>query len=169
MSNTKTCDQCGKAFEPTSPTRKFCCRKCYLEFWQAHRQAGKRICPVCGLAFLPSHAGAKYCSQDCFNEYQRSGRVGKTCPSCGKSFQNAPSRDYIYCSWECYKEGLKLRAPTGVSKTCPSCGRRSAGANCRAARLAAGRCTIRADHSQSRMSSRLMVFRPFCRPSIRRR
>lgn len=122
MSYTIKCQQCGQSFQPKNPKKKFCTRKCYLDFWKRQRETQKRICLGCGSQFVPSHAHAKFCSQDCFNEYQRSGRTAQVCPTCGRTFQNAPSRGYTFCSWACYRASLHQRPSPGVTKTCLSCG-----------------------------------------------
>ena len=124
ISVRKTCLQCGETFQvvPSKLDRKFCSRKCFLEFWRARKADSSRTCPICNRPFIPSHKRAKFCSQNCFNQFQRSGRITVTCSYCGRTFQDAPSRDRKFCNLECYKQALRQLPPRKADQVCQNCG-----------------------------------------------
>ena len=86
-----------------------------------------KICRGCGIEFVPKRSHNVFCSKECFDRWQtgrpnpanRTKKIIKTCPQCGKTFSVTPSFDYrVYCSQECY--GLsRVGVPFNVRENNP--------------------------------------------------
>lgn len=114
----KTCECCGKPFEPNRkhPERnqRFCSRVCGMRANHRHGRPRKRItlsCEVCGKPF-ETHPyrikTAKVCSLKCLYALRhKRASVSLICAWCGKTFYRIRARNskLPYCSKECLKQG----------------------------------------------------------------
>lgn len=112
----KTCDFCGKQFEPINENQKYCSRKCCKSI--------KTKCAVCGKKITPyrNQNGVYFCSRKCAMMY--SGKtILRECLTCGKQFTTSKSTINYgwgkYCSKDCAD---KAKEVTHKLK-CPQCGK----------------------------------------------
>lgn len=117
----KTCETCGRDFEPTNPknANKYCGRPC---FFQAMRVFESRQCARCGKSFdAAPHLAKKYCGTTCMVQGRATTRrldpLEKVCPACGKTFtvpRHGGWRKQVLCSTECrdrsrYRRGARAQ------------------------------------------------------------
>lgn len=87
-----TCEQCGEAYERTSPAQRWCkpgCREAAhangVERRNYHWDMPERACLECGRTFKPAGSRQEYCTADCRTEARRSEE--RPCLACGKLFR----------------------------------------------------------------------------------
>lgn len=123
-----TCPACGKDYEPTFATQKYCSRECRSE---GQRKTETRICLTCNRPFeaRPS-AQKKYCCADCFHNRDQTNNKKKypicICTVCGKSFERKRKESTgKYCSRACSDKADKSapRRQPRIAKICPHCGK----------------------------------------------
>jgi 5-methylcytosine-specific restriction endonuclease McrA len=124
----RTCEQCGQPFtvlqarlKKAEGNGRFCSMACYT----AQRRASvERQCEECGASFTVRAdtrraEKQRFCSLPCARTNRGRTKVTLTCPQCGGTFKEAPSRsDRVYCSWEC-KSASQMNHET---RYCANCG-----------------------------------------------
>ena len=77
----KTCEICGKEFEPKSNNKqKYCSRACFNESRKEYdalyravvlgqKPCEKKVCPHCGKEFMQTHGSQKFCSKKCKQDF----------------------------------------------------------------------------------------------------
>lgn len=100
----RTCVTCGKEFETTAPSKKYCTEAC---------KYGYGICPKCGKKFLRTGSTVRFCSKACAYATCKEAD-DHPCPICGKTVS---SKKAIYCSKEC-----KGKASYKDRGNCKQCG-----------------------------------------------
>lgn len=122
MLEKKICPYCGKEFEPTHFSQKYCSKDCagrsYREAFKsatAREKVGKPMkCVLCGKEFIATSVQSKFCSKECQSKQTKSKAKAKrlemkskmTCEICGKPLTEY--RSYDYCSKECMQKAKKL-------------------------------------------------------------
>lgn len=123
MIEKRICPYCGKEFESSHRTKKFCsadcCNKHYKELGRSKRAAekvGSTIeCEWCGKEFIATSVRSKYCSKECrekamhqqAKEERLERKKKKSCTICGKPLGEYHSN--LYCSKKCAYEATKRR------------------------------------------------------------
>lgn len=118
----KICPYCGKEFEPTNFSQKYCSKDCagrsYREAFKsaaAREKVGKPMkCVLCGKEFIATSVQSKFCSKECQSKHTKSKAKAKrlemkskmTCEVCGKPLTEY--RSYNYCSKKCMQKAKKL-------------------------------------------------------------
>lgn len=92
----KTCERCGKEFNTSKRTQKFCCWECKIK---AQVLDNEVVCPVCWEEFKPRKRHKKFCSVKCYGISRRKDKT-QICPTCWISFQKKYCKQ-IYCSNSC--------------------------------------------------------------------
>lgn len=116
------CIVCG-TYAPTYNSwkgdKRFCTRKCQMEFSEQLRQ---RVCPTCGKEFSGSRTNRqKYCSAECGYETRRD---EVDCTQCGQTFsqQSVHIKAKNYCSGECRTAYLRSHPVKLAKGNCAKCG-----------------------------------------------
>jgi hypothetical protein len=112
----KFCKTCSQVFEPTTPTNKFCSKKCRpSELIKVPKKQKNKICLFCEKPFEQVLSGREklYCSRRCRSDIQqarikeqRPATVERICKNCGKSFIKLRNAQQRVCSVACYKNNL---------------------------------------------------------------
>lgn len=117
------CPTCGKEFETTNTTKKYCSYECkvaaFLKRSKEEHQPVEKSCPNCGKKFVPNVGKQECCSGKCSEEYGRLKRFGKRkCEFCGVEFVPHHA-DGKYCSYKCSAAAKRVNH----EKICPICGK----------------------------------------------
>ena len=104
----KKCQQCGKEYNTSSKTSKFCGKNCYKKYLDENKKK-KVICKYCKKEFtVYLSSNRKFCSKRC-SDLINSTKVLKKCKICGKEFLIKKSRVNVgcgkYCSNKCKVKG----------------------------------------------------------------
>lgn len=119
----KICPYCGKEFESSHKTKKFCCKECctkYIQHQGRSKRAAEKVgstieCEWCGKEFIATSVRSKYCSKECrekamhqqAKEERLERKKKKSCTICGKPLGEYHSN--LYCSKKCAYEATKRR------------------------------------------------------------
>jgi hypothetical protein len=113
----KFCKTCFQAFEPTTPTNKFCSKKCRpSQLVKVPKKQKNKICLFCEKPFEQVLSGREklYCSRRCRSDIQqariieqRPATVERICKNCGKGFIKLRQSQQKVCSDACYKHNQK--------------------------------------------------------------
>ena len=113
-SNTRRCLECRKAVRLPPyrlSTFRFCSRKCAWAYKSEHERIVVK-CEVCNHNFSVISCRkktAKYCSRRCYYRSMKGrGSVAYSCRHSHKKFNDAPSKNRIYCSRSCVGKDSKL-------------------------------------------------------------
>lgn len=121
----KTCARCGNPFEIRDYNRKrmYCSRTCASRAQFAHVHHPVNACKKCGKVINPRWPNEKrsFCSRACSDSVNKNPEakfITKTCPNCGKVFQQSDWKglDVTCCSGKCAK---RLAARTMVGENHP--------------------------------------------------
>lgn len=120
------CEECGKSFEYTSPSRqrRFCSRSCVAKWGhrtgrvRPRRKTGTEVaCALCGTRFYAKKhrvesGSSLFCSAVCRNGWQGRHSVVRPCEWCGREMRMSPFRATLqrFCSWTCQVEGRRKAA-----------------------------------------------------------
>ena len=123
MIEKRICPYCGKEFESSHKTKKFCCKECCTKYIQqqgrskrAAEKVGSAIeCEWCGKEFIATSVQSKFCSKQCrefahhkqAKEERLERKKKKSCTICGKPLGEYHSN--LYCSKKCSCEANKRR------------------------------------------------------------
>lgn len=67
LSIVKTCERCGKEFNPWSETARYCGNRCSATAsGEARQTIAVKACVTCGREFRPVASRRKYCSRECY-------------------------------------------------------------------------------------------------------
>jgi hypothetical protein len=105
----KTCERCGKTYQPQSNRQRFCSMDCKVP---------PRPCEVCGKVFQPpQHSSGRACSLKCGKAllWQRWGKTpDKPCRTCGKPISGSQKRAFCSrpCAWASWRK----------TRSCEQCG-----------------------------------------------
>jgi predicted nucleic acid-binding Zn ribbon protein len=104
----KSCEVCGKTYEPVKADQRFCSQTCYgkscrREEWD---------CAVCGKTYTSKHY-TNTCSRDCAGKLRRKYADGLNCETCGKHIPWAISRTRRFCSHKCRRSPIGTRSSSG--------------------------------------------------------
>lgn len=119
----KICEFCGKNFQTTHSTSKYCSNECKS---QKLSKKIKCICKNCGKTIYrkPSDVKGKkdiFCSQKCHFE---SSYEDVTCVSCGKVFKARKSLHRKFCSVDCRQAYIPYNQQTNRETiVCKNCGK----------------------------------------------
>lgn len=116
---------CGKAFNPSCESHRFCSKQCREKEWRLNNPSQKGSersvqCRGCSTDFVTTDSRKRFCSVDCRWRFFNGRRAvmkyeSRTCPMCNTSFvplQNA-GVGRTYCSRKCRS---KAHYKTWVSK-----------------------------------------------------
>lgn len=68
----RSCDQCGREFQPRRRRQRFCSPTCKLAFHGLLKKAPERAkCTYCGAEFKPRRSTAKFCRPACRAAWHR--------------------------------------------------------------------------------------------------
>ncbi|MBW2965699.1 HNH endonuclease [Candidatus Woesearchaeota archaeon] len=127
------CVNCGKKFKVRKKEkRKFCSRKCYVEYSKKEKESKLNvICDFCGKQFHKKPHCLKelnFCSKECWYNFKSESETEEIiCDNCGKKIRIPLSRykqGGRFCSKKCYGE-YKSKENTIVS-LCDNCKKRIA-------------------------------------------
>ena len=145
LSESKTCERCGKTYQPQSNRQRFCSHDCH---WPV------RPCLVCGKEFTPKkHTSGETCSLRCARtlQWQRWGKTSeKPCERCGKPISG--SQRQRFCSLSCSHAAAKR------SGVCRECGKPTSQARNRYCSYeCSGRANVRKEHKKRSIGDRRVV------------
>jgi hypothetical protein len=119
LSETRSCETCGKSFHPNvGSTGRFCSVQCF----HVTRRVPRRTCECCGATIRILHY-KRYCSWDCYRA-SLPPKKQIVCQGCGRTFTpprgvtNANGNPRTYCSWACFTATVRTRPAV-----CSGCGR----------------------------------------------
>ena len=104
------CAHCGKEFERTRTTQKFCSAECRLSSHKPAKDAGgqdaigeKHVCEHCGKEFISASSTVVYCSRRCKEQAKKKRdkeEIKRACLTCGEEFVPKQARSQ-FCCREC--------------------------------------------------------------------
>lgn len=133
---TAICENCLKEFQKyPSSNKKFCSKKCSIEYRSKKVEVVEFTCEQCGKKFTKTKREVKnaeskgypirFCSKKCKSDNWGRNRVEVTCPVCGKKFlqQRRLAHENHCCSPECSAKNPANRMLQGqeVDLICPVC------------------------------------------------
>ncbi len=117
----EVCAHCGKGFETTRTTQKFCCTRCrelsaiafacVVNGEERRRARAGRTCPGCGVVFdAMKTAHQVYCTENCSQRARRRAKKAAMpppppllCRQCDNPITDAKARRALFCA-ECRRE-----------------------------------------------------------------
>lgn len=115
---THTCKVCGKIFQTTYRSRKFCSDKCSQIASKEKltcTQCGKKLIDVMSIDDIPDseiHRRTHFCSDTCKAKYDLAKNPPRICKFCGKTYHN---KNKYFCCNDCqikYRQSHKGATPT---------------------------------------------------------
>lgn len=132
------CPQCRKQFYSKNSVQIYCSTACYNK---ARFGFDTRICQTCNKSFsvrktVIRQGGGKYCSYPCFyRRSQKTVKLTRACPVCGRTFETFPSMLCTHCSIECYEQSRERN-----TEVCEICGKTFEAAPASKRRFCSRRC-----------------------------